>query len=96
MAYTDEEIYEADESQLRQMLITANAENKKLRKVVADYECENEEYDEEERTEALVNRIVEERLAEEDRRNDERAKDDPDYAYELRCIRYLESRYDDC
>ena len=38
---------------------------------------------------------VAERLAEEDRRNDERAAEDELYAAELRQIRYLESRYDD-
>lgn len=42
-----------------------------------------------------VNMMVAERLAEEDRRNDERAAEDELYAMELRQIRYLESRYDD-
>lgn len=42
-----------------------------------------------------VNMMVAERLAEEDRRNDERAAKDELYAMELRQIRYLESRYDD-
>ena len=70
------------------------AENKKLRKCVAEYESE-EYFDADAEDEARINRIVAEKLAEEDRKNDERAENDPDFAYELRQIRYLESRYDD-
>lgn len=40
---------------------------------------------------AIVNRMVAERMAEEDRINDERAAEDPDFAWELRQIRYMES-----
>ena len=81
-------------AELEQELEAVKAENEKLRKIVAEYETD-EYYDEEYEQEALVNRIVAEKLAEEDRRNDERAKDDELFAYELQCIRYLESRYDD-
>lgn len=70
------------------------AENKKLHKIIANREID-EDFDDEYEQEALVNRIVSERLAEEDRINDERAENDPDYAWELRQIRYMESRYDD-
>ena len=82
---------EMDVSQLQMALVNAMDENKKLRKIVANYESDDYIEDDE----ALVNRIVEERLAEEDRINDERAADDPDFAWELRQIRYMESRYDD-
>ena len=67
-------------------------ENKKLRAIVASYEAD-EDYDYD-RDEEKVNRWVSERLAREDEANDRRAAEDPDYALELRQIRYLESRYD--
>lgn len=66
------------------------AENKRLRDEVGydDYVDYDDYMDRE------VNRMVAERLAEEDRRNDERAAEDELYAYELQQIRWLESRYD--
>ena len=84
----------ATKEELEYELETLKAENKKLRKIVAEYESD-EYYDEEYEQECLVNRIVAEKLAEEDRKNDERAEHDELFAYELRQIRYLESRYDD-
>lgn len=66
-------------------------ENKRLRN-----ELGYEDYvDYDDYMERQVNMRVAERLAEEDRRNDERAAEDELYAMELRQIRYLESRYDD-
>lgn len=69
-------------------------ENRRLKQLVASYESEDW-IDQEAEDEARVNRIVAERIAEEDRKNDERAAEDSDYAWELRQIRYMESRYDD-
>lgn len=67
------------------------AENKRLKD-----ELGYEDYvDYDDYMERKVNMMVAERLAEEDRRNDERAAEDELYAMELRQIRYLESRYDD-
>lgn len=81
----------ADE--LKQELLKERAKTQELQKIVESY---TDEYmTEEERDEARINRIVAERHAEEDRKNDERAENDELFAYELRCIRYLESRYDD-
>ena len=85
----------ATKAELEYELETLKAENKKLRKIVAEYEGDDEVYDEEFEQECLVNRIVAEKLAEEDRKNDERAEHDELFAYELQQIRYLESRYDD-
>lgn len=66
-------------------------ENRQLRD-----ELGYDEYvDYEDYMERKINMQVAERLAEEDRRNDERAAKDELYAAELRQIRYLESRYDD-
>ena len=66
-------------------------ENRQLRD-----ELGYDEYvDYEDYMERKINMQVAERLAEEDRRNDERAAEDELYAAELRQIRYLESRYDD-
>ena len=79
-------------TEMGQRLEELEAENKTLRKMVAEYEADDCYEDDDE---AKINRIVAEKLAEEDRLNDERAANDPDFAYELRCIRYLESRYDD-
>ena len=45
--------------------------------------------------EMLVNRIAAEKLAEEDRKVEERAKNDPDYEWEMRQIRYMEQSDDD-
>ena len=81
--------------ELEQELEAVKAENGKLRKIIAEYETDDEYYDEEYEQEALVNRIVAEKLAEEDRKNDERAQEDELFAMELGQIRYLESRYDD-
>jgi len=81
-------------AELEQELEAVKAENEKLRKIVAENETD-EYYDEEYEQECLVNRIVAEKLAEEDRKNDERAQEDELFAMELRQIRYLESRYDD-
>lgn len=79
--------------EMKQELEALKAENARLRKIVAEYEdCY---YDEEYEQECAVNRIVAERFAEEDRKNDERAAEDPDYAWELRQIRYMESSDDD-
>ena len=69
------------------------AENKRLRDEMGYDEYTDMNY--EEYMDRKVNMMVAERLAEEDRRNNERAAEDPDFAYELRQIRYLESRYDD-
>lgn len=91
MSFEEMNLEKMDASQLRMALIDMNDENKKLRKIVAEYESDDYVEDDE----ALVNRIVAEKLAEEDRINDERAADDPDFAWELRQIRYMESRYDD-
>lgn len=66
-------------------------ENKRLRD-----ELGYDEYvDYDDYMERKINMQVAERLAEEDRCNDERAAEDELYAAELRQIRYLESRYDD-
>ena len=81
-------------AELEQELEAVKAENEKLRRIVAEYETD-EHYDDEYEQECLVNRIVAEKLAEEDRKNDERAQEDELFAMELRQIRYLESRYDD-
>lgn len=62
-----------------------------LKRISEHDEYHDPEYDDE----CRVNAMVAERLAEEDRRNDERAAEDELYAAELRQIRYLESRYDD-
>ena len=80
-------------AELEYELETLKEENQKLRNIVAEYMADEtgDYYDDE----AKVNRWVAERLAEEDRRNDERAENDPDFAWELRQIRYMESRYDD-
>lgn len=86
---------ESEKEALEQELETVKAENEQLRKIVAECYEPDEVFDDEYEQECLVNRIVAERLAEEDRRNDECAKDDELFAYELQCIRYLESRYDD-
>lgn len=67
------------------------AENKRLR----DEMGYDEYVDYDDYMERKINMMVAERLAEEDRRNDERAAEDELYAEELRQIRYLESRYDD-
>lgn len=67
------------------------AENKRLR----DEMGYDEYVDYDDYMERKINMEVAERLAEEDRRNDERAAEDELYAAELRQIRYLESRYDD-
>lgn len=69
------------------------AENKRLRDEMGYDEYTDMDYDE--YMDRKVNMMVAERLAEEDRRNDERAAEDELYAMELRQIRYLESRYDD-
>lgn len=67
------------------------AENKRLRDEMGyDGYVDYDDY-----MERKINMQVAERLAEEDRRNDERAAKDELYAMELRQIRYLESRYDD-
>ena len=67
------------------------AENKRLRDEIGyDEYVDYDDY-----MERKINMEVAERLAEEDRRNDERAAEDELYAAELRQIRYLESRYDD-
>lgn len=67
------------------------AENKRLRDEMGydDY-VDYDDY-----MERKINMQVAECLAEEDRRNDERAAEDELFAAELRQIRYLESRYDD-
>lgn len=67
------------------------AENKRLR----DEAGYDEYVDYDDYMDRRINMMVEERLAAEDRRNDERAAEDELYAAELRQIRYLESRYDD-
>ena len=67
------------------------AENKRLR----DEMGYDEYVDYDDYMERKINMQVAERLAEEDRRNDERAAEDELFAAELRQIRYLESRYDD-
>lgn len=67
------------------------AENKRLR----DEMGYDEYVDYDDYMERKINMMVAERLAEEDRRNDERAAEDELYAEELRQVRYLESRYDD-
>lgn len=66
------------------------AENRRLR----DEMGYDEYVDYDDYMERKINMMVAERLAEEDRHNDERAAEDPDYAHELSQIRYLESRYD--
>lgn len=67
------------------------AENKRLRDEIGyDEYVDYDDY-----MERKINMMVAERLAEEDRRNDERAAEDELYAEELRQVRYLESRYDD-
>ena len=67
------------------------AENRRLR----DEMGYDEYVDYDDYMERKINMQVAERLAEEDRRNDERAAEDELFAAELRQIRYLESRYDD-
>lgn len=67
------------------------AENRRLR----DEMGYDEYVDYDDYMERKINMMVAERLAEEDRRNDERAAEDELYAEELRQVRYLESRYDD-
>lgn len=67
------------------------AENKRLR----DEMGYDEYVDYDDYMERKINMQVAERLAEEDRRNDERAAEDELFAAELRQIRYLELRYDD-
>ena len=80
-------------AELEYELETLKAENEKLRNIISEYVAdETGDYDDDE---ARVNRWVAEKLAEEDRKNDERAEHDPDFAWELRQIRYLESQYDD-
>ena len=52
---------------------------------------EDFEFDEE----AQVNMMAAEKLARDSKKRQEREQDDPDYAYEMRCIDYLERSDDD-
>lgn len=79
--------------ELEALVEVLKAENKRLRDEMGYNEQEYVDYDD--YMDRKINMMVAERLAEEDRKNDERAAEDPDFAYELRQIRYLESRYDD-
>ena len=50
---------------------------------------------EDEFEEAMINRIAAEKLADDSKKRREREQEDPDYAYEQRCIDYLERSDDD-
>ena len=75
--------------ELEALVEVLKAENKRLRDELGYDELDYDDY-----MDHQINIMVSERLAEEDRKNDERAAEDPDFAWELRQIRYLESRYD--
>lgn len=48
-----------------------------------------------EEEEMLINRIAAQKLAKEDKKVEERAREDSDYAWEQRQIRYMEQSDDD-
>lgn len=81
--------------ELEALVEVLKAENQRLRDEMGYDDCDCEYVDYNDYMYRKINMMVAERLAEEDRKNDERAAKDPDFAYELRQIRYLESRYDD-
>ena len=81
--------------EMKERIRELEEENKKLKSIIYAQECDYDYEDTFFQDEALVNRMAAEKLAEEDAKVEERCRNDPDYEWEQRQIRYMETGDDD-